>query len=71
MFLVGDNREIITVLRKPRSEWYVVCCFGRKRHYRKDGTCKHTDDVLANVKPEYAGRVKVEPWGGKRPAVQT
>lgn len=65
MMLVGDGKEVILILQAPRSKWIKVCCIGRKRHYRKDGTCKHTEEVLANIKPELKPRVKVDPWGGK------
>jgi hypothetical protein len=63
--MVGDQREIILLLRKPRSKWFHLCCIGRKRHYRKDGTCKHTAEVLARIKPEVRPRVIVDRWGGK------
>lgn len=66
--LLGDRKELILFVRKPRSKWYWLSCFGRKAHYRVDGTCKHTEDVLRMVKPEIRERVKVDPWGGKPPA---
>ncbi len=64
MILVGDKKELVLVMQKPRSKWFYVACFGRKAHYRKDGYCKHTDAALRNVKPEFLHRVKVEPFGG-------
>ena len=64
MMFVGDGKEVVMLLRKPRSKWYLLCCIGRKRHYRKDGSCKHVQEVLENVKPEIRHRVKVDPWGG-------
>lgn len=67
MMLIGHNKEVILLLRKPRSKWFSLCCIGRKKHYRKDGTCVHTDDVLKNIKPEEKYRVKVDPFGGKKP----
>ena len=67
MVIIGDKKELIMLLKKPRSKWYILCCFGRKRHYRKDGSCKHTDVILTDVKPEFRVRVKIDPWGGKRP----
>ena len=65
MILIGDGKEIVLLLRKPGQRWYALCCIGRKRHYRKDGTCKHIDDVLTRVKPKARKLVKVDPWGGK------
>lgn len=66
MMLLGDKKEIILLFRPKRSKWFRLICFGRKRHYRKDGTCKHTDDVLNMTKPEIRPRVKVDGWGGKQ-----
>lgn len=68
MFLIGDKGELILLARKPRSKWYHLTCFGTKRHYRKDGSCKHTEEALANIKPEARHRVRIDPWGGKPPA---
>jgi hypothetical protein len=64
VFITAD-RTIVMVLRKPRSRWLHVCCIGQKRHYRKDGSCKHTEAVIANVKPEFRSRVALKPFGGK------
>jgi len=67
MILSGDRGELILLLRKPRSRWYALVCIGRKRHYRKDGSCKHTEDTLANmVRPECRHLVKIDPFGGRR-----
>jgi hypothetical protein len=64
---MGDKKELIVLIRKPRSKYYRLACFGRRAHYRVDGTCKHTDELLASVKPELRHRVKVDGWGGKDP----
>lgn len=68
MILVGDRKELILLLRHHRSKRYHLCCIGRKRHYRKDGTCKHTESVLASIKPRIRKTVIVDGWGGKRAA---
>jgi len=60
VIFVGD-RCITMLVRKPRSRWYTLRCFGPKRHYRKDGTCRHVDQVLASVKPDKKHLVRVEP----------
>jgi hypothetical protein len=68
MLLVSPLRHIILCLpiKGGRGAHHVVC-FGPRKHYRKDGTCKETDEVLAKMKPWYRSRAKVEPWGGKPP----
>lgn len=63
MILIGDHKELIMVARKPGSRKYSIVCFGRKAHYRVDGTCKHTAEIVANLKPTV--RYAVKPWGGK------
>lgn len=65
--LIGDKREIILLLRRPRSKWYRLCCIGRARHYRRDGTCKHTAAILADMLPDIRARTRVDGWGGKAP----
>lgn len=67
MIAIGPKKELVLLLKRPRSRYYALACFGRRRHYRKDGTCAHTDDVLARVKPELLRLVKVNGWGGKPP----
>lgn len=65
MMLIGDNKELILLARKPRSRQYTLVCFGAQRHYRKDGSCRHTDEAIANLKPEMVGKVTVDGFGGK------
>lgn len=67
MMWVTDTREVLLLLRKPRSKWYALTCIGPKRHYRKDGSCKHTDEIWECLKPEARPRVKIDPWGGRKP----
>jgi hypothetical protein len=62
---VGPKREMIMLVRRHRQRWYALMCIGRKRHYRKDGTCPHTDAILKRVRPKFRKLVKVDPWGGK------
>lgn len=66
MIAVTDQKGLILLLRCKGQRWYHLACFGGKRHYRKDGSCKHTDDALARVKPKFKPLVKVQPFGGKR-----
>lgn len=67
MMLVGQEPKTLVILaRKPGKRTYTLVCFGAKKHYRVDGSCKHTEELLANVKPGV--RVVVDGWGGKPPA---
>lgn len=66
MMLIGPGKEIVLLLQRPGQRWYSLCCIGRKRHYRKDGSCAHVDTVLARVKPRKRKLVKIEPFGGKQ-----
>lgn len=68
MMLVGDKGELVLLARKPGSTLYTLLCFGAKRHYRKDGTCRHTAELLARVKPALQSKVVVEGFGGKEPS---
>lgn len=63
MMLIGDKKEMILLLELGRGR-HTLACFGRKAHYRADGTCKHTDAVLARIKPWHRARTKVDGWGG-------
>lgn len=60
------SSTLIVVGRKARSKWWWVECFGQKSHYRKDGTCAHTDEVIARLNPEVVPveRVRVKGFGG-------
>lgn len=59
------DKCLVMLVRKRRSRYYALACFGRKRHYRKDGSCAHTEAILARVKPRARKLVKVNPWGGQ------
>ena len=67
MILVGDGNELILLVRKsPRRKRLTLCCIGRKRHYRKDGSCRHTEAIIRSlIKPKYRALIDVEPFGGK------
>lgn len=66
MILIGDKKELILLIKSEQDKRLHLCCFGRKHHYRKDGTCRHTEDVLASIKPWHRARVVVDGFGGKR-----
>lgn len=65
MIFIGDKKEIVMLMRRKRSKWYRLVCIGRKRHYRKDGSCKHTELFLEHMKPDIRNRTRVDGWGGK------
>jgi hypothetical protein len=62
---VTDEKGLILLIRCKGQRWYHLACFGRKRHYRRDGSCKHTDAVMTRVKPKLRPLVKVQGFGGK------
>jgi len=68
MIMIGDKKELITLMRGHRSKWYRLACFGSAKHYRADGTCKHTDEVMISLKPGIKVRTKIDGWGGKKPS---
>lgn len=66
MMWQGDHGELFMLVRKgprPMPVRYGLVCFGTKRHYRKDGGCKHTAAVLAVLKPWHQARADVVPRG--------
>lgn len=70
MFLVGHNKELFMVASKPdkngkNSGYYTAVCFGSKRHYRKDGSCIHTEGLFEAAQPRFRKRIKIAPFGGK------
>jgi hypothetical protein len=66
MLVVNEDKSLMLLIKKPRSKWYRMCCIGRKRHYRKDGSCKHTEQLFAALKPEIAARTKLDGFGGSK-----
>jgi hypothetical protein len=54
------ERTLIVVTRTYRSKWWRVVCLGQKSHYRPDGSCVHTDELLARWKRCPVDRVKVD-----------
>jgi hypothetical protein len=69
MILLGDKKELIIVLSdgKGPKVHHKVACFGRKRHYRKDGMCKHLEGLLAQMRPWHRARTTVTLWGDNPP----
>lgn len=63
---ITEDRHIVIFSRKARSKWWtMVCCSASKRHFRRDGSCKHVDNAMAAVKPEIRPRVRIEAFGTK------
>jgi hypothetical protein len=68
--LVGSNPKSLVLYlseytpeRKKRPTRTLIC-FGPKRHYRKDGSCKHTDAVMDALKSEWhRTRTHIVPFG--------
>lgn len=64
----SKHKALITHMRLPGQRWYHLACFGLKSHYRKDGSCEHTEAFFDHL-TEHGKRVtKVQPFGaGKFP----
>jgi len=69
MILLGDRHELIVMLSdgKGSKVRHSLVCFGRKRHYRKDGMCKHVEALLAGTRPWHRARTAVTLWGNEPP----
>jgi hypothetical protein len=66
MLLVQPGPALVVMGRRSRStRWNLICFGGRKRHYRKDGSCVHTEAVLERLKPDIRKRTKVTPFGAR------
>lgn len=67
----GTSRTIILhmwmgdAVTEARGNYYSLTCFGRKAHYRSDGSCIHTVSLLEHMKPWYRSRTRLTPFGGK------
>jgi hypothetical protein len=56
-------KGLLVHVRVRGQRWYHLSCFGRKSHYRRDGSCEHTDALLAAL-TDYGRQVtKLQPWG--------
>jgi len=66
MILLGGKHELILMLSEGKGPKvrHSLVCFGRRRHYRKDGMCKHTEALLATMRPWHRARTRVTLWGG-------
>lgn len=53
------DRRVQLLVQKPGRSHLSLICFGPKRHYRVDGSCKHTDQIMAQIKP--GAEVRIEP----------
>lgn len=64
-----ESPDLVLLLPKGRGQKrrWALACFGTKRHYHKDGTCRHTKALLAHMRPWYRSRTDVTPWGGHKP----
>ena len=50
-------------MSRPARRWELAC-FGRKRHYRKDGLCVHTESLLRAMRSDwYRARTRVLLFG--------
>lgn len=56
-------RGLLTHIRVRGQRWHHAACFGPKRHYRCDGTCIHTDALVARLTPLGRELTKILPFG--------
>lgn len=69
MMFIGPDRQLVMLAKdSKRRGGHIAVCFGRKRHYRKDGSCKCVEELLGRMKPWHRSRTRIEPFGGKRNA---
>jgi hypothetical protein len=69
MILKADTGELVLFVSQgkgPKVRHHLVC-LGRKRHYRKDGMCRHLEGFLARMKPWHRSRTEVTLWGNETP----
>ena len=53
-------------MSRPARRWELAC-FGRKRHYRKDGLCVHTESLLCAMRSDwYRARTRVLLFGDNK-----
>ncbi len=64
-FELNDDKTILIAARDLASRRFrlTVVCIGPKKHYRRDGSCRHTDSFRARLKPWYRTRCAVVPFG--------
>lgn len=69
MLAIGDKKEVILLLSEGKGPKvrHKAVCFGRRRHYRKDGMCKHLEALLAGMRPWHRARTAVTLWGNEPP----
>lgn len=60
----GKTKALLMHVRVPGQRWWHAVCFGNKRHYRRDGSCVHTEALTARLTPYGKAVTKIQPWGG-------
>jgi hypothetical protein len=63
--LVQPGPHVVIIGRRAGDKTFHLVCFGRKRHYRQDGTCAHTETVMARLRPRIRKRTRVTPFGAR------
>lgn len=64
--MLVHDQKLYLLARAPRSKWWRLTCFCT--HARKDGSCKQTDEVLADFVKPPPERVRVEHAGSDQPS---
>lgn len=69
MIAAAQDGSLLLLLRGPlksdsTEQRLHLVCFGKKRHYRKDGTCIHSQSLVAQLKSDwYRRRTWLTPFG--------
>lgn len=62
----GKATGLLALLEpKDAPGTYRLTCFGPKRHYRKDGSCRCVAATLALMTAEARAATTVDPFGGQ------
>lgn len=70
VILIGRNGELTLFLSQGKGSRvrHSLVCFGPKRHYRKDGMCRHLELFLQWMRPWHRSRTTVALFGDSGPA---
>jgi len=70
MIFKTDTGELVMLFSQGKGPklYHNIVCLGNRRHYRKDGTCRHTEALLGLMRPWHRARATVTPWGSSHDA---
>lgn len=67
MILKPETGELVLLISQGKGAKvrHSVVCIGRKRHYHKDGSCRHIKALLSQMRPWHRSRTDVTLWGNQ------